>query len=179
MPYYTVFLTTWTGQLNSLSENVIWPSWTENYELPWWLRGSSVCLKCGRPRFDPWVGKIPWRRKWQPTPVLLPGKFHGQRILVGYSPWGRKESNMTEWLHFHYLWILLTHQKSDFKITEKKRFKNMTLMLKRLKQKLKSMRKMLEIVFVKEMNPLTRGTTRKGQDLIRLLVKKSIFSVQH
>ena len=54
----------------------------------------------------------------------------------------------------------------------------MTLMLKRLKQKLKSMRKMLEIVFVEEMNPLTRGTTRKGQDLIRPLVKKSIFSVQ-
>jgi len=46
--------------------------------------------------FDPWVGKIPWRRKWQPVPILLPGKSHGQRILAGYSPWGRKESNMTE-----------------------------------------------------------------------------------
>ena len=42
------------------------------------------------PGFDTWVGKIPWRRKWQPTPVLLPGKFHGQRILVGYSQWGHK-----------------------------------------------------------------------------------------
>ena len=40
--------------------------------------------------FDPWVGKIRWRRKWQSTPVLLPGKFHGQRSLVGYSPWGRR-----------------------------------------------------------------------------------------
>ena len=39
-------------------------------------------------RFDPWVGKMPWRRKWQPTPVFLPGRFHGQRSLVGYSPWG-------------------------------------------------------------------------------------------
>jgi len=39
-------------------------------------------------RFDPWVGKIPWRRKWQPIPVLLPGKFHGQRRLVDYHPWG-------------------------------------------------------------------------------------------
>ena len=47
-----------------------------------------------RHRFDPWVWKIPWRRKWQPTPVLLPGKSHGQRSLVGYSPWGRKESDM-------------------------------------------------------------------------------------
>ena len=44
------------------------------------------------------VGKIPWKRKWQPTPVFLPGKFHGQRGLVGYSPWGHKESDMTEWL---------------------------------------------------------------------------------
>ena len=41
-----------------------------------------------------------WRRKWQPTPVLLPGKFHGWRSLVGYSPWGCKESNTTERLHF-------------------------------------------------------------------------------
>ena len=56
------------------------------------------CLQCGRPRFDPWVRKMPWRRKWQPTPVLLPGKFHGWRSLVGYSPWGRKESDMTEWV---------------------------------------------------------------------------------
>ena len=44
------------------------------------------------------VGKIPWRREWQPTPVFLPGVFHGQRSLVGYSPWGRKESDTTEQL---------------------------------------------------------------------------------
>ena len=43
-----------------------------------------------------------WRRKWQPTSVFLPGKSHGQRKLVGYSPWGRKESDMTERLHFHF-----------------------------------------------------------------------------
>ena len=41
-----------------------------------------------RHRFDPWVEKIPWRKKWQPTPVFVPGKFHGQRSLVGYSPRG-------------------------------------------------------------------------------------------
>ena len=46
--------------------------------------------------FDPWVRKISWRRKWQPTPVSLPGKCHGQRSLVGYSPWGCKKSDMTE-----------------------------------------------------------------------------------
>ena len=43
-----------------------------------------------------------WRRQWQPTPVSLPGKFHGQRSLEGYSPWARKESDTTERLHFHF-----------------------------------------------------------------------------
>ena len=41
--------------------------------------------------FDPWVGKIPWKRKWQPSPVFLPGEFHGQRSLAGYNPWSLKE----------------------------------------------------------------------------------------
>ena len=48
--------------------------------------------------FDPWVGKIPWRRAWQPTPVFSPGESHGQRSLVGYSPRGGKESDMTQQL---------------------------------------------------------------------------------
>ena len=52
--------------------------------------------------FDPWLEKIPWRRQWHPTPVLLPGKFHGWRSLVGCSPWGREESDTTEWLHFDF-----------------------------------------------------------------------------
>ena len=56
----------------------------------------------GRPGLSPLVEKISWRRKWQPTPVFLPGKSHGQRSLVGYSPWGRKESDTTEQLHFHF-----------------------------------------------------------------------------
>ena len=46
------------------------------------------CRRCQRCRIDSWVGKIPWRRKWQPAPVFLPGESHGQRSLVGYSPWG-------------------------------------------------------------------------------------------
>ena len=48
--------------------------------------------------FDLWVGKLPQRRKWQPTPVFLPGKFQGERRLAGYRPWGLKESDTTEWL---------------------------------------------------------------------------------
>ena len=70
--------------------------------LPWWLRWQSVCLQCGRPGFNPWVRKILWRRKWQPTPVFLPGESQGRRSLVGYSPWGRKEMDTTERLHFHF-----------------------------------------------------------------------------
>ena len=60
----------------------------------------GVCLQFGRPGFDPWVRKIPWRRKWQPSPVLLPGKSHGRRSLVGYSPWGRKESGLRDFTFF-------------------------------------------------------------------------------
>ena len=68
--------------------------------LPGVSDSKSICLQCGRPGFDPWVGKVPWRRKWQSTPVLLPGKAHGWRNLVGYSPWGCKDYDMTERLHF-------------------------------------------------------------------------------
>ena len=60
------------------------------------------CPQCRRPGFDSWVWKIPWKRKWQSTPALLPGKSHGQRTLIGYSPWGHKESDTTERLHFHF-----------------------------------------------------------------------------
>ena len=51
-------------------------------------------LKYGRPGFDPWIGKIPWKREWLPTLVFLPGEIHGQRSLVGYSPWDSKESDI-------------------------------------------------------------------------------------
>ena len=82
--------------------------------LPWWLRWESVCLQCRRPGFNPWVGKNSWRRKWQPTPVLLPGESHGWRSLVGYSPWGRKESDMTGRLHFLSFSFSLVAQKPGF-----------------------------------------------------------------
>ena len=73
------------------------------------LVAHCVCLQCTRPGFDPWVGKIPWRRKWQPIPVFLPGESHGQRSLAGYSPQGLKESDTTERLHTHKLsWVTNT-----------------------------------------------------------------------
>ena len=75
----------------------------------YYLKGASLVaqmvknlLQCRRPQFDPWVGKIPWRREWLPTPVFLPGEFHGDRSLVGYSSWSHKELDTTEWLtHTH------------------------------------------------------------------------------
>ena len=69
--------------------------------LPRWGSGKeSACQRRRRKRsrFSPWVGKIPWRKKWQPTLVLLPGKSSGQRRLAGYSPQGCKESDTTEQL---------------------------------------------------------------------------------
>ena len=69
-----------------------------------WLRWlKKNCLQCRRPRSDPWVRKTPWRRKRHPAPVPLPGEFHGQRSLVGYSLWDCKESETTDW-QTHFTW---------------------------------------------------------------------------
>ena len=75
--------------------------------LPGGSNNKASDLQCGRPRFDPWDGKIPWRRKRQPMTVLLPGKFHGRKSLGGYSLCGREESDTTERLYFSSL-----HSKS-------------------------------------------------------------------
>ena len=65
-----------------------------------------------RSEFNPWVRKIPWRRTWQPTLVFLPGQSHGQRSLVGYSPWGHKESDTTERACTH------THERAHPKVKQ-------------------------------------------------------------
>ena len=70
------------------------PTLPQGYHLTRWCSGKESASHCRRLVFNP------WRRKWQPTPVLLPGKSHGRRAIVGYSPWGHKESDMTERLHF-------------------------------------------------------------------------------
>ena len=75
-----------------------WPTVLPNKGLHWWLSGKESACQNRRHGFDPWVGKIPWRKKWQPTPVFLPEKSQGQRNLAGYRPWGHKESDRTEQL---------------------------------------------------------------------------------
>ena len=64
----------------------------------------TVCLQCRRPGFDPWVGKIPWRREWLPTPVFLLGEVHGQRSLAGYIVHGVVKSQ-TELSDSHILCV--------------------------------------------------------------------------
>ena len=61
----------------------------------------KICLQCGRPRFDHWIRKTHWRREWQPTPVFLPGEFHGQRSLAGYKSMGSQGVRLNQ--HFHFL----------------------------------------------------------------------------
>ena len=72
-------------------------NWPESYPRASWVAQCDTEATCQSRshRLDPWVRKIPWRSNWQPSPVFLPGKSHGQRNLVGYSPWGHKESDMT------------------------------------------------------------------------------------
>ena len=79
------------GELIPCKENPLGP--------PQWLRGKEFTCQCRRHGFYPWVGKMPWKRKWQSTLVFLPGEFHGQRSLLGYSLCGHKESDTTEWAH--------------------------------------------------------------------------------
>ena len=79
-----------------------WVKSTKGYQIRGFPGGPSdkePTCQCRRCSFDPWVGKMPWRREWQPTPVSLPGESHGQRSLVGHSPWGPKEWTTTEWLN--------------------------------------------------------------------------------
>ena len=81
---------------------------TRGKEPSCWCRGQK------RHGFDPWVGKIPWRRAWQPTLLFLPGESHGERSLVGYGPWGRKESDTTEVTEHAYTLIYI--QPSSYQL---------------------------------------------------------------
>ena len=71
-------------------------------------QSACQCRRHRRCRFDPWVGKIPWRRKWQPTPPFLPGNSPVQNCLVGYSPWGHKEWNTAEHTHIAFPFRVIT-----------------------------------------------------------------------
>ena len=92
-----------------------WPTWAVRW--PAWAVLCDVRI-CGCSR--PWVGMIPWRREWLPIPVFLPRKSYGQRILLGYSPWGCRRLNTTEqltlplWKYFHPFYRLSFHLVNSF-----------------------------------------------------------------
>ena len=122
-----------------------WPSCGEKSRggasLTQWLHGKESTCQCRRRGFDPWVRKIPWRRKWQPTPVFLPGRSHEQRSLVGYSPWGRKESDtiehacvafsLSKMFALHFFFPLKLNGWKSSSITRKKRVKSKSVLKKR------------------------------------------------
>ena len=74
---------------------------SRDFGIPRWLSSKASAYQCRRLSFDPWVGNIAWKRKWQPTPIFLPGKSQRQKSLAGYSLWSCKKSSITEWLSTH------------------------------------------------------------------------------
>ena len=77
------------------------------YIYPVWLSGKESARQYRRIGFNPCIQKIPRRREWQPTPVFLPGEFHGQRSLAVYRSWDHKESDTTEQLTLHFMGLIL------------------------------------------------------------------------
>ena len=92
-PYFPLW---WAMHLCILFCSILFLSFIYMLTIPDGASGKEPTCQCRRRRFDPWVGKIPWSRKWQPTPVFLPEESHRQRSLGGHSPWGHKESDTTE-----------------------------------------------------------------------------------
>ena len=76
--------------LETRGQGVFIVSWSHKHKLSWWCSDKEYTCRSRRHRFDPWVGKISWRKRWQSMPVFLPGKFHWERSLAGYSPRDRK-----------------------------------------------------------------------------------------
>ena len=117
----------WTGKPGMLQPMVSqrvghnWATelnWSCIQSLPWWLRSKEFACQCRRHNFNPWVKKIPWRRKWQPTPAFLPGKSYSHSCLVGCSPWGHervghdlatKQQNKSDIQG----WLTLLHKEQD------------------------------------------------------------------
>ena len=105
-PLSCLYFVTCAGCYKTLPPWLVSPSHDRSADiptqLPRWLSGKESSCQGRRHWFHPWVGKIHWRRKWQPISGFLPGKSHGLRRLVGCNSWGHKESDTTELLHFHF-----------------------------------------------------------------------------
>ena len=98
--------TLWTGACQAFP---YMDRYSSRYRYHRWPSGKEFTCQWTRSRFVPWVGKIPWSRKWQLTPEYLPGKFHGQRNLTGYSPWGHKYcTQLSTHVHMH-VYVYICH----------------------------------------------------------------------
>ena len=101
-------------------------SYRSKIGLPGWLSGKECACQCRKLRrwgFDPWIRKIPWRSKWEPSPIFLPGKSHGQKSQEGYSPWGLKESDNTEWLNTSGIQVKLLQKMYHYSLSLSMAFK--------------------------------------------------------
>ena len=94
-------------------------------------------LQCGRPGFDPWVGKIPWRREWLPTPIFWPGELRGL-----YNPWDHKESNTAEWLSLQFICLSMLGEAILLPTSQ---LKTVTISVVPKPQKLTSILRVLEV----------------------------------
>ena len=109
--------TTLEGVHGGMRHSVLQGIWWDRSLDSWMFLGTDFMISLHLPGFSSWIGTIPWRRKWQSTPVLLPGESHGQRSLVGYSPWGLNKSDMTERLHFHFYLLISREALNPFMVT--------------------------------------------------------------
>ena len=104
--------------------------------------------------FNPWVRKISWRSKWQPTPVFLPGKSHGRRSLVGYCPWGCKESDTTGRLHFTSLMSIHCVNYIEFLVCK------LTPVLASLRTQIDNINTSTMLAFMNDRNRMPRSRNR-------------------
>ena len=86
----------WRAIVHGVTKSWAWLS-------DWTTDGKESAWSCERPGFNPWIRKMPWKRKWQPTSVFLPGELHGQKSLTGYSPWDSPGKNTGVGCHFLYV----------------------------------------------------------------------------
>ena len=152
----------------------------------WWLRQSRISLQCRRSKFDPWVGKIPWRKQRQPTPIFLPGEFHGQKSLADYSPWGCKESDMTERLTFSFslsiqYWVYISIWSSLLcrplnSLLKLSSYNSCPCLVEFLRIFIFEVQLIYSVVLI---SPVWQGdSVIHIQSLINILMKKYIFSIR-
>ena len=147
------------------------------WRTPLWLRWLRICLQWRRPGFDPWIRKIPRRREWLPTPVFLTGISHGQRSLVGYSPWGRKESDTTEQLTHTHTHTHMLHGQTGAPGIQRWRGWNSHLQHHHFYSSSQAHLHTMESVHLCILSQMLQGIKRKQVAINNLLFPSSLFKI--